>query len=77
MIQGCHRVPLLFLLVAKSLSLHILRVKNSGVFMGMHIGQRLWITHIFFIDDNLICSDKTRRYLGKLLDIINLLCNAI
>jgi hypothetical protein len=59
--QGCPLSPLLFLLVAESISHFLTEAKVGGRFSGIKISNGLAITHLLFVDDILIFCDGLKR----------------
>ena len=64
--QGCLLSPLLFLLVAEGLGFFLKRAHSEGDFISLPISQVLAITHLLFVDDNLIFCDGSHRDIQKL-----------
>jgi hypothetical protein len=59
--QGCPLSPLLFLLVAESISHFLTEAKVGGRFSGIKISNGLAITHLLFVYDILIFCDGSKR----------------
>jgi hypothetical protein len=65
-------VPLLFLLVVEGLSRLINQEKYGGGFQGIHIGGRLYISHLLFVDDILLFVNGSCRDIIKMKSILNI-----
>eukprot|EP00253_Pinus_taeda_P031852 PITA_31852 len=59
--QGCPLLPLLFILVINSLSLHINRAVNEGHIKAVKICRQVQISHNLFVDDVLLFSMLCKR----------------
>lgn len=71
--QGCPLSPLLFILVVEGLSRAIIWARENGQIKGIHVGGNIFITHLLFVDDILLFSGGSRRYLCRLNDILSFL----
>ena len=55
--QGCPLAPLLFLLVVEGLSRAIIHAKDLGGLKCILIGGNVSLTHLLFVDDNILFTD--------------------
>jgi hypothetical protein len=70
--QGFPLVPLLFLLVVEGPSHLINQAKYGGGVQGIHIGGRLYLSHVLFVDDILLFANGSRRDIIKMKSILNI-----
>ena len=74
--QGCPLSPYLFLLIIEGLSLLISQAKEDKNIKGLKVTGSISLTHVLFVDDDLLFGDGTLLDWLHFKSLINLFCSA-
>ena len=69
--QGCHLAPL-FLLVVEGIGILIHQPRKNGTFKWIHVGEHIYISHLFFVHDILIFHNGCRREIMFIQEFLDL-----
>jgi hypothetical protein len=75
--QGCPLSPLLFLLVAESLSKPLKDALVGGGLKGIVVSPICSISHLLFVNDILIFCEGNISYVEHLEELLNIFCKAV
>ena len=64
--QGCPLAPLLFLVVVEGLGRALLSAKDCGAYRGISFGNNISLTHVLFVDDIVMITDRSTHSLSTL-----------
>ena len=74
--QGHPLASLLFLIVVEGLGRAILNARDKGEFVGLPFGNGISLTHVLFVDDIVMVTNGSDKFLLTLNDVLSCFCKA-
>ncbi|GKG40823.1 RNA-directed DNA polymerase, eukaryota, partial [Tanacetum coccineum] len=69
--QGDPLAPFLFILVMESLHLSFQRVVEAGMFQGLHLGEEVTLSHMFYADDVVFVGKWNEGNINSLVHVLD------